>query len=565
MKNNVFSPKKKDRKKVIRGTLQGIILIVFFVITIKVLFVFTEYKPYNSSPESTVEISDNRDTGFIAVSYFGVDRTGDNKLISTEVLEKHLKALKENGYVTITQQDILDYYKEGKLLPKKSLFLLFEDGRRDTAIFAEKILEKYNYKATIQSYADKFAKKDNKFLSPDDLLKLVDTSYWELGTNGYRLEYINVFDKEENYLGNLDSNEFSNLASTIYRDYNHYLMDYIRDEHGVPMESYEQMRSRLDYDYEKLSEIYTKELGEIPQLYTLMHSNTGQFGTNDKVSEVNSKWIQNLFKMNFNREGFSLNLPDSSIYDLTRIQPQPYWTTNHLLMRIWDDTKQEVEFLVGDEEKAKNFEVIKGEAEFEEDYIYLTSLPKKEGLLRLKNSEDYKDIKLSTYVKGNVVGSQTIYLRANEDRSNSIKVQLVNNIINVIENINGEENKLFTLDLINEDTEVTDINEIGNKYLEIDLKDNNISLKLDSEIVIKDLEVNLNESGSVYLESLWGGYGYSQRNITDDVYDAIFHKLKITNMNDEVLFDSTLKGIETIKDNIEKTWNKVINWFIKNL
>lgn len=565
MKNNVFSPKKKDRKKVIRGTLQGIILIVFFVITIKVLFVFTEYKPYNSSPESTVEISDNRDTGFIAVSYFGVDRTGDNKLISTEVLEKHLKALKDNGYVTITQQDILDYYKEGKLLPKKSLFLLFEDGRRDTAIFAEKILEKYNYKATIQSYADKFAKKDNKFLSPDDLLKLVDTSYWELGTNGYRLEYINVFDKEENYLGNLDSNEFSNLASTIYRDYNHYLMDYIRDEHGVPMESYEQMRSRLDYDYEKLSEIYTKELGEIPQLYTLMHSNTGQFGTNDKVSEVNSKWIQNLFKMNFNREGFSLNLPDSSIYDLTRIQPQPYWTTNHLLMRIWDDTKQEVEFLVGDEEKAKNFEVIKGEAEFEEDYIYLTSLPKKEGLLRLKNSEDYKDIKLSTYVKGNVVGSQTIYLRANEDRSNSIKVQLVNNIINVIENINGEENKLFTLDLINEDTEVTDINEIGNKYLEIDLKDNNISLKLDSEIVIKDLEVNLNESGSVYLESLWGGYGYSQRNITDDVYDAIFHKLKITNMNDEVLFDSTLKGIEAIKDNIEKTWNKVINWFIKNL
>jgi hypothetical protein len=565
VKNNVFSPEKKDRKKIIRATLQGITLIALFVVIIRALFIFNEYKPYDSNIENTVEISNSQDTGFIAVSYFGVDRTGDSKLISTELLEKHLKALKDNGYVTITQQDILDYYNKGKLLPKKALFLLFEDGRRDTAIFAEKILEKYNYKGTIQSYADKFAKRDNKFLSPKDLLELVDTTYWELGTNGYRLEYINVFDKEENYLGQLNSVEFSNLASTMYRDYNHYLMDYIRDENGIPMESYEEMKSRLDYDYEKLSEIYNKELGEVPQLYTLMHSNTGQFGTNDRASGVNGKWIEELFKMNFNREGFSLNLSNSSIYDLTRIQPQSYWTTNHLLMRIWDDTKENVDFVVGDIKKAENFETIKGQAEFKDDYIYLTSLPEESGILKLKNSEDYKDVKLSTWLEGNIVGSQSIYLRANEDRNNNIKVQLVNNIINVVESIKGNEKILFTLDLNEEEVDVIDINKIGNRFIEVNLGNNKLSLKLDNEMIVDKLEVNLNESGSIYLESLWGEYGYSQRNIADDVYDGIFHKLKITNMKDEILFDSTLKGLEAAEHNIKGTWNKIINWFIQNL
>ncbi|MTK11478.1 MAG: glycoside hydrolase, partial [Clostridiaceae bacterium] len=441
MKNKNFSPEKKDRVKIIRSIFQGIILCAVLLIIIKAVCTFSVYEPYSSNT-----VSKDRKSGFIAVSYFGVDRTGDATLISTEALEKQIKALKDNGYVTITQQDILDYYKKGKTLPEKSLFLLFEDGRRDTAIFSQKILEQYNYKATMLTYADKFAKKDPKFLTPKDLLQLKNTSYWELGTNGYRLEYINVFDKDSNYLGNLNSVEFSKAAPEINRQYNHYLMDYIRDEHGIPVESYGDMKKRIDNDYESLSNIYNNELGYVPALYALMHSNTGKFGTNDKASEVNSKWIKELFSMNFNREGYSLNLPNSSIYDLTRVQPQAYWSTNHLLMRIWDDTKKNTEFVVGDEEKAKKFQEIKGQAEFIDDKIILTSLPKEKGLIKLLNSESYKNIKVSTMLNGNIIGSQSIYLRSNEDGSNSICIQLNNNTVNVIENTNGNKNIHYSLE-----------------------------------------------------------------------------------------------------------------------
>lgn len=568
MKSNEFSPKRKDRKKIIRGTLQGLILLVILIVIIKALFSFKEYKPFNIEEIST----NSNEKGFITLSYFGVDRDGSDTLVSTKDLENQIKSLKDNGYVTITQEDILNYYNKGKKLPEKSLFLLFEDGRRDTAIFAQKILEKYNYKGTILTYADKFEKEDPKFLMPKDLLKLKNSTYWELGTNGYRLEFINVFDREENFLGELTSIEFSELQDTIDRDYNHYLMDYIRDEDSVPLESYDEMKARILNDYKKLSEIYNNDLGGVPELYAIMHSNTGQFGTNNRVSDVNEEWINKLFAMNFNREGFSLNTKESFICDLTRLQPQAYWSTNHLLMRLYDDTKEEIKFVIGDEEKALDFEEVKGQIEFIDDKIILTSLPKDTGLLKLKNSEDYKDINTSVYLNGNVIGSQVIYLRANDDLSNSLAVKLINDKIEVTETLGGNKEVIFSKELNTFGEYLTfsngakvDIKEKGNKKLDISLSGNNLSINIDDETIVSDLEVKVLDKGSVYLESAFGEYGYSQRNIADDVYDGVFKELKITDINEEVLYDANLKDFELIKYNVKNTFNKVINWFIRTL
>ena len=559
MKRKEFSPEKKDRKKVIRGTVQALILVFLLVLVIKAIFTFSKYSPYEA-------VNSSEENGFIVISYFGVDRNGTNTLISTESLENQLKALKENGYVTITQQDVLDYYDDGKVLPNKALLLLFEDGRRDTAIFAQKIMEKYNFKATMLTYADKFSKKDPKFLMPKDLKELVDSSYWELGTNGYRLEYINVFDKDENYLGELTPIEFSEVSNKIRRHYNHYLMDFIRDEDNLPKENYNEMNERIDYDYEKLYEIYNKELGSVPMLYALMHSNTDQFGTNDKVSEINEMWINKLFSMNFNREGFSLNTEDSSIYDLTRIQPQAYWSTNHLLMRIWDDTKENTNFVIGDEERAKSFQKINGEAEFKDDTIILTSLPKEQGTIKLIDSEDYKNIKLSVELNGNIIGSQAIYLRASDDLKNNLRFKIINNNIEITESINGKEELIYSENL-NDDRDINDIDikEQGNKKVNITLNENKLGVTLDGETIVEGLDIKNTDKGGIFLESAWGEYGYSQRNIADDVYDGVFKKLKVTELNDTVLYDSSLKETELIKYNVKNYSKKIINWFIANL
>ena len=214
--------RRKNIRKVVRSIAEGAILLLRLVTVIRTLFTFDTYEPYN---EAEVEMADpDEDTGFIALSYFGVDRNETKTLVSTERLKEHIDALSKSGYVTITQQDILDYYLEGKELPKKSLFLMFEDGRRDTAIFAQKVTEEYNYLSTIMTYADKFESKDSKFLMPDDLKALEEGSFCELGTNGYRLEYINVFDRYERFLGRMNTLEYAHVQPYLGRDYNHYLM-----------------------------------------------------------------------------------------------------------------------------------------------------------------------------------------------------------------------------------------------------------------------------------------------------------------------------------------------------
>ena len=611
---------KKNRKKQRRVILQLGILAVVAAIFYFALFTAGKYKPYEPSA-----INMAQDKGFIALSYFGVDRVGLQPLISEERLGEHLAALRQQGYVTITQKDIIDFYVNGKPLPARALFLMFEDGRRDTAIFSTAQIEKYNYKATMATYPENFAKRDTKFLKPRELKGLVDTSFWELGTNGYRLSFINVFDRYDNYLGELTPLEYAMISPYLGRRYNHYLMDYIRDEYGVPKESYEMMKGRIDYDYLKLRDDYREGIGSVPQLYVLMHANTGSFGNNDRVSALNEKWIKELFSMNFNREGYALNDRKSSIYDLTRMQPQAYWYPNHLLMRIKYDINEDIVFNHGDETHYALWHEQEGAAEFQPEKIILTSLPEKRGLMQLKNSEEYKNLALSVLLTGNKLGSQKIYLRADQKLNRFISVSVTNNVLYVSENNGSGAKELLALDLdrfdgkerlsVAEDKQKAEVRELeafakyadstemakryfdqskekqseaaatidqgakeynptisvherGKRLVNIELNGSNIQVLIDGREAFSGTVEN-SGAGSVALESAWGGYGWSQRNLADDVYDGVFENLVIKDIPaegaDTILYSDQLSGFEAFKYQVKKTWDYVINWFIVHL
>ena len=611
---------KKNSKKQRRVILQLGILAVVAAIFYFALFTAGKYKPYEPSA-----INMAQDKGFIALSYFGVDRVGLQPLISEERLGEHLAALRQQGYVTITQKDIIDFYANGKPLPARALFLMFEDGRRDTAIFSTAQIEKYNYKATMATYPENFAKRDTKFLKPRELKGLLDTSFWELGTNGYRLSFINVFDRYDNYLGELTPLEYAMISPYLGRRYNHYLMDYIRDEYGVPKESYEMMKGRIDYDYLKLRDDYREGIGSVPQLYVLMHANTGSFGNNDRVSALNEKWIKELFSMNFNREGYALNDRKSSIYDLTRMQPQAYWYPNHLLMRIKYDINEDIVFNHGDETHYALWHEQEGAAEFQPEKIILTSLPEKRGLMQLKNSEEYKNLALSVLLTGNKLGSQKIYLRADQKLNRFISVSVTNNVLYVSENNGSGAKELLALDLdrfdgkerlsVAEDKQKAEVRELeafakyadstemakryfdqskekqseaaatidqgakeynptisvherGKRLVNIELNGSNIQVLIDGREAFSGT-VDNSGAGSVALESAWGGYGWSQRNLADDVYDGVFENLVIKDIPaegaDTILYSDQLSGFEAFKYQVKKTWDYVINWFIVHL
>lgn len=607
--------KKRNRKKIVSTLLQVIVFAAILGFIAWGYIMQPQYKPYtDQSPRSN---------GFIALSYFGVQRTeGSQTLISEDNLRAHLEALKRQGYETVTTDDIFNYYMDGKELPEKSLYLMFEDGRRDTAIFANPILEDLNYHATIFSYPEKFDKGDTKFLLPDDLKDIGRDGYWDIGTNGYRLFFINVFDRYDNYLGEMDPLMFNMMAPYLGRRYNHYLMDYIRDKNGVPKESYERMKSRISYDYEKLEEVYKTELGYVPKVSVLMHANTSEFGNNAQVSAVNAYWLQKLFEMNFNREGFCLNVPDSSIYDLTRMQPQAWWPVNHLLMRIKYDTHKDMVFNTGEKERFGRWELAKGAAEFKNEKIYLTTLPHENALIKLKDSYAYKDVTINTDLVGNKAGTQVIFLRADDSMSNYIAIKASGPYLSVVEKVNGKDTELFkrsfneldgvkpiSVDEDKHNAELTaleaysryapneglgrvyinrlkektkeepqtiadgspeyvptlEMKEKGNCRLSIKLVDSTLSLSYNDK-PLTSLSVSGNERGEVMLGAWYTGTGWQQRNLDDDVYDAVFQNFELRDgSSDIVLFTSNYSGWEKVKYNLYNWFESLVDWFVYHL
>lgn len=612
--------RRKNARKAFRGFLQ-----VLFLLTLAGFLAKTVVFPSRYQPDAqTVQpgpVAEGSGEGFIALSYFGVANEGTETLISQKRLEQHLKTLRDAGYVTIEQRDIMEFLYYQKTLPEKALFLFFEDGRRESAVLTQPILEACNYKASMLSYANNLDTSGQLFLSARDLQSLERNSYWELGTNGYRLSYINVFDRHRNYLGELTPEEYVRISPYVRREYNHYLMDFLRDAYDIPLESQQQMQERIASDYTLTQSVYERKIGYLPRMYTLMHSNTGQFATENKCSEENELWIKQMFSMNFNREMYCYNDRSADIYDLTRMQPQAYWRVNHLIMRIRDDTQTDIPFVEGDAEKAARWTVLCGAAEHDEDSICVTSESESSGAIRLNGSEQYGDFYLSAYFNGNKLGTQSVDLLRDPDALDYVAVEIKNNILQIYsKQASTEAAPLFTLDLDEHDgvvyqtweenrqeamaveiaakraqryqpeqsaiiaqdlaraklnasyakwepyiPEIT-LKDKGSRFVEITVRGEMLDVAIDGKKAVERLPIGPVSSG-IALRSAWGEYGYSQRNLADDVYDGVFQSLYITRLlgsspdSDAVLFDNrSRKAASFYVQEARQVWQEVVDW-----
>lgn len=578
-KNVVLNPTKKNRRKIIRSIVQTIIVVFLAVILIRVVFLT------DKRGEETVPLV-NKD-GFIALSYFGVSRGESPKYVSKENLRKQLALLESQGYTTITQQDILDFYQQNKPLPEKALYLSFEDGRTDSSIFAQNIMEDLNYKATMFTYANKMDTRDNKFLKPKDLLLMEKSGYWELGSNGYRLTYINIYNNKGQSLGVIDENNVPDKTTIEY--YNHYLMDFIRNQYMIPSETRQEMEKRIQKDYKLMHDIYKEELGEVPKAYAIMHANALYNNMDSLVGSANNKQIKDIFKMHFNLELGAYNDADADLYNLSRLQVSPYWSTNHVMMKIRQASKQNVEFEVGDPQRAKEWSVIKGAAEFKNNEITITSAPSSEGRVILKETLPEK-YNINFAFKGNVVGQQSIYLNYDEKNNSYIRVALIDNEIVVSEKSPKSsvvEKERFLLNEIKWNEEEYAFNKAtvynyqdtqkGSRIDEEEYPRNltkkrvfniyveNGEIKIDVDKVLsKTIQVNPDIQGSkIGFGALFSKKETSHEQYADDIYDTFIEDILITDVNDHTLFTNQYTNFDKVKHKTMTLFNNVVDFFIE--
>ena len=83
------------------------------------------------------------------LNYHKIDTLYHALSLAPEEFEEQMKYLHDNGYQTISPDQLMGYLKYGRGLPEKPILITFDDGYLDNYTNAYPILKKYGYTATV--------------------------------------------------------------------------------------------------------------------------------------------------------------------------------------------------------------------------------------------------------------------------------------------------------------------------------------------------------------------------------------------------------------------------------
>jgi len=104
--------------------------------------------------------------------------------------EKQMAYLYENGYTTLTIEQVIDFYYTNKPIPDKSVLLTFDDAYKSVLLNAYPTLKKYNFHAVgfvvlgwIFDEPQEYIKDYSVCMSKDELLSMSDVFEYGNHTN----------------------------------------------------------------------------------------------------------------------------------------------------------------------------------------------------------------------------------------------------------------------------------------------------------------------------------------------------------------------------------------------
>lgn len=147
-------------------------------------------------------------TGIPVLLYHGLLEKADRTRIydiSIKEFRSHLAALKEAGYTTVGVQDLLDYFQQKRKIPKKSIMITFDDGRKDSFYLSDSILKEFGFQAVMFIIASMQDKQYPLYLTWEELNLMYHSGRWDIQAHGYQYHDLIQID-ERGTRGNFASN-----------------------------------------------------------------------------------------------------------------------------------------------------------------------------------------------------------------------------------------------------------------------------------------------------------------------------------------------------------------------
>ncbi|MDR0293156.1 MAG: polysaccharide deacetylase family protein [Oscillospiraceae bacterium] len=110
-------------------------------------------------------------------------------------LEEDLKWLAENGYQTVTTDELIQFAETGQPLKEKPVLLTFDDGHYNNAHYAGPLLKKYGCTALLFVVGEFIEKSEKEgcqnpnfsYASRETLANMAKEGIWEIGSHSYYL------------------------------------------------------------------------------------------------------------------------------------------------------------------------------------------------------------------------------------------------------------------------------------------------------------------------------------------------------------------------------------------
>lgn len=223
--------------------------------------------------------------------------------ISPDIFENDLKFLKNNGYTTITVNDLINYTYSDNRLPEKCIMLTFDDGYYNNYYYAFPLLKKYEAKAVISpiaSMVEKFSKEEN-----------ISVSYGTIGN------------KEIEEMLKSNCVEIQNHSYDLHR---------LTPRRGVEQkqgESIEEYKSSVSEDIKKAQKYFTENISYTPQCFVY------PFGAKNTITEEIIKELGFKCTLNCTEKMNYVSKNPDSLFELGRFRRDGNESIENLISRMY--------------------------------------------------------------------------------------------------------------------------------------------------------------------------------------------------------------------------------------
>ena len=168
-----------------------IIIVILVLITLVSILGFVLFIKYNQNTQQVIVLS------YHNIISDNVEKDADEyETLTVSEFEKQMQYLKDNGYTTISADELYKWKNKEIEIPEKSVLITFDDGYYSFKYLVQPVLEKYNFKAicfvignTVEETTPDFNENILANIGKDELKNHI--SNVEYGSHTYDMHHLN--------------------------------------------------------------------------------------------------------------------------------------------------------------------------------------------------------------------------------------------------------------------------------------------------------------------------------------------------------------------------------------